>query len=255
MIRDVIQIGSNFPGYPDIGTIGGGFGSPLSIGIPSFDLGQINVSLGRSIDRRDNALTTMSGALKVHLETTARLKELAAKTNLRIRTVQDKGVLPVSVAAPPLLRPPVSIRPVTSGGDTGRISPPPTTGNRPMGLDLGNVLTTLGGSYINARYGGVQTVNAPVYSQPSPSVLNALGTQTGLMNADIGIPFVDVIPEAATKGMVWNPAANCGQGKWQKKSKRRRRRLATASDIKDLAALNGVTTGQQKVTWIATHPS
>lgn len=124
-----------------------------------------------------------------------------------------------------------------------------------MGLDLGSVLTTLGGSYINARY-GAQPVGfaAPQLSVPSPSVLNALGNQTGLTSA-LGVPFVDVIPEAATAGMVWNPAANCGQGKWQKKSKRRRRRLATASDIKDLAALNGVTTAQQKVTWIATHPS
>lgn len=72
----------------------------------------------------------------------------------------------------------------------------------------------------------------------------------------LNVPFVDVIPEqdVSTKGMVWNPRANCGQGGWVKSRRRRRRRLATTSDIKDLAALKAVL-GQGKAfeTWIATH--
>ncbi len=75
----------------------------------------------------------------------------------------------------------------------------------------------------------------------------------------IGVPFFDVIPEAqagacGTQGMVWNPSANCGQGKWQRKSRRRRKRLATQGDLKDLAALKGVLGGGKAFeTWIATH--
>jgi len=73
-----------------------------------------------------------------------------------------------------------------------------------------------------------------------------------------GIPFVDVIPEGPdacnVKGWVWNPSANCGAGKWQKKSRRRRRRLATHGDLKDLAALKGVLGGGKVFeVWIATH--
>ncbi len=120
-----------------------------------------------------------------------------------------------------------------------------------MGLDLGGLLGNLGGAYINARYAPQAPSFAPAsYAAPGPISAADLLTSPAL-----GVPFVDVIPEAGSKNMVWNPNADCGRGKWITRHKRRRRRLATASDIKDLAALNGVTTPQQKVTWIATHPS
>ena len=45
------------------------------------------------------------------------------------------------------------------------------------------------------------------------------------------------------------------QGQLVRKRHRRRRRLATPSDIKDLAALSAVTNPAEKKTWIATHPS
>jgi len=46
----------------------------------------------------------------------------------------------------------------------------------------------------------------------------------------------------------------CGQWKWVKKRKRRSKRLATASDIKDLSSLMGVLgSGKNLTTWIATH--
>lgn len=54
-------------------------------------------------------------------------------------------------------------------------------------------------------------------------------------------------------GMVFNPRANCGQGKWVKR-RRRKKRLASASDIKDLTALLSVFgNGKALQTWIATH--
>ena len=91
-------------------------------------------------------------------------------------------------------------------------------------------------TYVDYKYGGPQQV-----VQTTPA---------------LNVPMVDIIPENDTKGMVWNPRANCGQGKWVKSRRRRRRRLATVSDIKDLAALKSVL-GQGKAfeTWIATHSS
>lgn len=103
----------------------------------------------------------------------------------------------------------------------------------------------LGGAYIDARY------------SPTPSYASPFGPIAA--TPAFGVPFVDIIPEAnggacADKNMVWNPSANCGQGKWQRKSRRRRKRLATQGDLKDLAALKGVLGGGKAFeTWIATH--
>ena len=56
----------------------------------------------------------------------------------------------------------------------------------------------------------------------------------------------------STDNMVYKKV--CGQWKWVKKRKPRRKRLATASDIKDLTALKGVLgNGQALQSWIATH--
>ncbi len=47
---------------------------------------------------------------------------------------------------------------------------------------------------------------------------------------------------------------SCGQWKWIKKQKRRRKRLASSSDINDLSKLKGVLgMGKAMETWIATH--
>ena len=61
-------------------------------------------------------------------------------------------------------------------------------------------------------------------------------------------PWVGAAP---TKGnLKWNPRTN----KWEKCGRRRRKRLASASDIKDLASLKAVLgNGDAFKTWIATH--
>lgn len=47
---------------------------------------------------------------------------------------------------------------------------------------------------------------------------------------------------------------SCGEWKWVKKRRRRAKRLASASDIKDLSSLMGVLgSGKNLTTWIATH--
>jgi len=90
-------------------------------------------------------------------------------------------------------------------------------------------------------------------TQATPSLFNW---------GDVGIPGYDLVPESQTTktpsgvmpGMVWDPNANCGSGKWIKRRRRRKPRLATKADIKDLASLKGVL-GQGKAfeLWIATN--
>lgn len=110
-------------------------------------------------------------------------------------------------------------------------------------MDLGSLL------------GGLQTA-ADIYTQLRPQpVMNQFPANT--TDGIFGVPFVDVIPEAnggSCQRQVWDPRANGGSGKWITKRKRRRRRLATASDIKDLSALKSVLgAGKGLDTWIATH--
>jgi len=153
--------------------------------------------------------------------------------------------IPVTVSTP-IPRPPVIRSPVpTAGAGLPRTTPPQINGRPDMGA-VTDLIGSLGGAYINAAF----TPTAATGPEMGLSPLNP-----GMLNT-LGVPFVDVIPEAnaCAKGMVWNPAANCGAGKWQKRSRRRRKRLATRGDLSDLAALKGVL-GQGKAfeVWIATH--
>lgn len=116
-------------------------------------------------------------------------------------------------------------------------------------MDLGNLIGTLGGQYINARYGNNQAglghsgiiPTQPVFLGDAWSALTGGGDPTAA-------------PTTGARGMVWDPNANCGQGKWVRRNRRRRRRLATPTDIKDLSALKGVLgSGEAFKTWIATH--
>lgn len=120
-----------------------------------------------------------------------------------------------------------------------------------MGLDLGGLIGSLGGAYINAKYSGPQQ-SVPYYN-PGAVGFSDFG---GAINATptLGIPFADLVRDAPGTGMLWDPGANCGNGKWIKKRRRRHRNLATRGDIRDLSALKGVI-GQGKLleAWIATH--
>lgn len=161
-----------------------------------------------------------------------------------------------------------AVRPETTrgrGSAFGRrkVSTPPST-EAENAMDLGNVLGTvadLGSSYINARWGG-----SPVAAQPA--AVNPGFNHTFVDSAIIPNFLEDplrsyldapptagpVSPDQSTKGWVWNPNADCGRGKWQKRSRRRRKRLASQSDLKDLAALKGILgNGKAFEVWIATH--
>lgn len=113
-------------------------------------------------------------------------------------------------------------------------------------MDLGTILGNI--SSIAQTY---QTITAP---RP---VMNTLQPQPagfpGFPNADL--PFVDVVPQPPmcnTNEYYWSTRANRGQGGWVK-YRRRRKQLATKSDISQLASLKTVLTGDNLKMWIATH--
>ncbi len=140
---------------------------------------------------------------------------------------------------------------------TGPVRPPPfiepPIGGDNVGLDLGNLLGTLGEAFIQAKY---QPVALSDYAG-NPNIVGG-GVPVQAAEWGGGIPGGDFVKDPAggyVKGMVYDPAANCGVGKWRKKSRRRRRRLLTASDARDLAALKNTVGPSIMKTWIATHPS
>lgn len=115
-----------------------------------------------------------------------------------------------------------------------------------VGLDLGALIGGLGGRYIDAKYGTAPpSFFTPGYTDvPTTPVLEP--TPDGI----IGGMLKDCNPNCLPPGYKFDKCGNV-----VKTRRRRRRRLATSSDIKDLAALSSVTSGPEKKTWIATHPS
>ncbi len=108
-----------------------------------------------------------------------------------------------------------------------------------MALDLGSIITSLGGQYIQSRYQQPMTIQA----QPALNFGSAYQALVG--------------PEVSAAGVAPCPSGyryNAATGQWEKKRRRRRKRLATPSDLKDLAALKGVLGGGEAFkVWIATH--
>jgi len=55
-------------------------------------------------------------------------------------------------------------------------------------------------------------------------------------------------------GGTWVYKRHCGQWRWVKQRRRRRKRIATQQDVKDIASIKGVLGGGKALeTWIATH--
>lgn len=123
-----------------------------------------------------------------------------------------------------------------------------------MALDLGAIFSgvaQVAGSYYGARA-----------QQQNVAYSGGLGNMVGIPDYGptagqqpvLDIPFVDVVGTTGKKGYVYDPNANCGNGKWLRKRRRRHRNLATRGDIKDLSALKGVLgAGKLLEVWIATH--
>lgn len=116
-------------------------------------------------------------------------------------------------------------------------------------MDLGTLATDLirqaGTAYIAREFGPVAQAPAPVL-QPALSLGDL-----------VDVPMVDVIPQQPSHscgGAAPVYKKVCGEYRWVTPKKRRRKRLATQSDLKDLAALKGILgNGEAFKTWIATH--
>ncbi len=159
---------------------------------------------------------------------------------------------------------PVSIPQTFAAVGEQKLEPLVQEGTRNMSLDLGNLLGTLGSSYIQARYGG------PRQPQVMAPTIRAQGPQAGVAAQPV---FLETLPEMAgdvydyffTDEQKQSLSQMPNAGKVQIdprtgrvsvcKTRRRRKRLATTSDIKDLAALKSVLSPADLKTWIATHPS
>lgn len=136
------------------------------------------------------------------------------------------------------------------------ISGPVQKKEKPVALDLGNLIGDIFGSYIDARYTpstpGFTIPAGPDYSTTPPGVNGA----DPLLRPALGFPGFDVTSgDSPGKGWLWKPATENCAGKWIKRGRRRRKRLATASDIRDIASLKNVGGPAFLKTWVATHPS
>lgn len=141
-------------------------------------------------------------------------------------------------------------------------------------MDLGSIITTLGGQYIQARFGQPASAPAPIY-QPRPVMGTTLVSSdtygvvpsVGMGVSRVGLPAL-AIPGIGSSVMKIAGAMAAAIGATEitedliaaataaskVKCRRKRRRLATHSDIKDLAALKAVLgSGKAFDTWIATR--
>ncbi len=116
-----------------------------------------------------------------------------------------------------------------------------TNGNGSM--DLGQLITDLGGQYIQARYGQAAPQYVP-YQGPieaTPALSRAGAAGIGVAAGELWDWF-------------WDDESQCYKKAKKCKKRRRRKRLATVSDIADLAALKSILgNGDAFKTWIATH--
>ncbi len=85
---------------------------------------------------------------------------------------------------------------------------------------------------------------------PTPGPVAPLVGTTGATTVIPGTGGPMMVPANCAPTMIYNSHT----GKWTRKRRRRRRQLATRSDIRDLSALKGVLgNGKALESWIATH--
>jgi len=154
----------------------------------------------------------------------------------------------------------------------GKLEPLVQEGTQTMSLDLGNLLGNLGSQYISARWGqpSVPQVMAPTFQAQgpqaglavTPALAPAVGMGLGALAGEaydyLTQPSLPTIP-GAPMAAGCPPPSYCVDGKTGKvtikQKRRRRRRLATSSDIRDLSSLKSVLSPADLKMWIATHPS
>lgn len=191
------------------------------VGLPTLVSGTVGTEetgIPAPIDRRDIAPT--SEGVPIFAETLIATTEEEYAKLVALYPHNPVVYQPVAetVTEPVLVAPePVLAPPInntTSGGS----------------MDLGSIITDLGTSYIQAKYAPKPQVQAqPAYSLPQ-----------------LGGDIVDFFSDPATGQII--PV------KKKKPCRRRRKRLATKSDLGDLAALKAILgNGEAFKAWIATH--
>ena len=143
-----------------------------------------------------------------------------------------------------------------------------------MAFDLGNLVSDIAGQYITTRWGTPQPImtGGPALTQPVASYPGGVGTGMVPSPALAGGPLMALGRGAygflagsskskiaaylgtLALGLSIDEIAEMATQLSKVKCKRRRRRLATHSDIKDLAALSAVLgKGKLLETWVATR--
>jgi len=233
--------------------------SIMNAGIDDITLNRILNEQGKTGGTTGTKLTTklpvgLRGARRGGIfQSLSIVPEILQRSTRSIQEINVGWNIPTETFVPPNRRPQVTVAPPTIRPNVSR-SPTPTTG---VGLpktiisegtnvanDLGALLVGLGTTYINAKYPQQQNVGWSPYGAVK-EYLGYTDPETVVIDQGGG-GMCPTIP----KGYYIT-----ARGEIRKKAKRRRRRLATPSDIKDLAALSSVTTGPEKKQWIATHPS
>ena len=136
-----------------------------------------------------------------------------------------------------------------------------------MALDLGSIIRDLGGQYIDARFGTPREImvtdDAPL-TGGGRYVIPRGGVGTDIIPRSTLPVFLGAAPGVVGKiagilgglglGLAADEIAGIASTIGKVKCKRRRRRLATHSDIKDLAALSAILgKGKLLETWVATR--
>ena len=141
-------------------------------------------------------------------------------------------------------------------------------------MDLGNIITQLGSAYITARYGRAPQVGTPfippeqrpIMAQPvdtygvqparmfGPLISRGAGAVTAYAGRMSTADKIGIAIGGLGLGLAAEDIAEIAEAASKVKCRRKRRRLATHSDIKDLAALKSVLgSGKAFDTWIATR--
>ena len=218
------------------------------------------VSMGRSRDT-DNPYKPSSAVVPA-------LAQAAAQQTQATLSGQSTGLNPTPVSQ--------SVSQTFAATGPGRLEPLVQQGTQTMSLDLGNLLGNLGSQYIQARWGTppVPQVMAPTIQaqgpvagvltpQPVSNVQDMLGITpyAEMLGFGQGSAPTPMIPTPGGVTIQGNcpPPSYCVDGKTGKvtikQKRRRRRRLATSSDIRDLSSLKSVLSPADLKMWIATHPS
>lgn len=227
----------------------GNAGPRLSVGKGTIPVLAPSGILSHVVPRRNN-----KPPIPIPDATPWRRTVVVAQDWVHYHTLKDQGI---AVSPPGTGGAPT---PIVRGAPVSNVQPPPsimagapTYSNLPddgeTDMDLGTILTDVftGAvtTYVDNKWG-------PGNGGNTYGPVNTVPTSPALFD----IPFVDVIGQ--------NPGADgcgnyvykkvCGQYKWVKARKRRRKQLASKSDLRDLSALKGILgNGKAFETWIAVH--